>query len=180
MGKLGLMSNHPSCCWRLCGLQAVATAVAITFGLLAGVVPSAVASPPLPLLTRYNSLEATTSDAARRDAIRSIPLGKLSPDDGARWKACCPTSASSRRLPTRVVDCDPGFYTFLVRHPDVVVNIWEMFKISRLKLREVNDGEFRVAESAGATATIRFVYQNHNTHVIYGEGVYEGGRWLAR
>jgi hypothetical protein len=174
------MSGRVSCRWRLHGLQAVATGFAISFGLFAGVVQSAVAaSPPLPMGTRSNSLEATTSDAARRDAIRSIPLNKLSPDDRAKVKAVLSNISLFRRLPTRVVDCDPEFYAFLVRHPDIVVNIWEMFKISRLKLREVDDGEFRIAESAGATATIRFVYQNHDTHVIYGEGVYEGAL-LAR
>jgi hypothetical protein len=49
-----------------------------------------------------------------------------------------------------------------------------VFKISRLKLRETGEGQFQVAESAGAIATVRFVYQNHDTHVIYGEGVYRG------
>jgi hypothetical protein len=180
MGKLGSMSGRVSYRWRLRGLQAVATGFAIAIGLLAGVVQSVVAaSPPLPLGARSTSLEATTSDAARRDAIRSIPLNKLSPDDRAKVEGVLSNISLFRRLPTRVVDCDPEFYAFLVRHPDVVVNIWEMFKISQLKLREVDDGEFRVSESAGATATIRFVYENHDTHVIYGEGVYRGAL-LAR
>ncbi len=175
MGKLGLTSDRVSCRRSLCGLQAVAAGIAATFGLLAGFVPSAVAGSPLvPIVTRSNALEATTSDAARRDAIRSIPFGKLSADDRAKVDAVLANVSVFRRMPTRVVDCDPDFYLFLVRHPDVVVNIWEMFKISRLRLREVGDGEFRISESAGATATIRFVYQNHDTHVIYGEGVYQG------
>ena len=125
-------------------------------------------------LTRSDSFEATTSDAAHRDAIRSIPLNKLTAEDRAKVNAVLSNTSLFRRLPTRVVDCDPEFYLFLVRHPDVVVNIWEVFKISRLKLREIDDGEFRVSESAGAVATVRFVYESHNTHVIYGEGVYQG------
>jgi hypothetical protein len=147
----------------------------MALGLLAGVVPSAwAASPLVPIVGRSGSLEASTSDAARRDAIRSIPFEKLSPADRAKVQAVLSNVTVFRRLPTRVVDCDPEFYVFLVRHPDVVVNIWEMFKISRLKLRETDEGEFSLNESAGALATIRFVYQNHDTHVIYGEGVYKG------
>ena len=153
----------------------MAVGIAVTLGLLAGSFRRPLpASPLIPIVTRSNALEATTSDAARRDAIRSIPFDKLSADDRAKVEAVLSNVSVFRRMPTRVVDCDPEFYLFLVRHPDVVVNIWEMFKISRLKLREVDDGEFRVSESAGATATIRFIYQNHDTHVIYGEGVYQG------
>ncbi len=56
----------------------------------------------------------------------------------------------------------------------MVVNIWELFKISRLKLRQVDNRAFRVSEAAGASATIRFIYQNYDTQIIYGEGVYKG------
>jgi hypothetical protein len=175
MGEFGLLSYRVFCRWRLRRFRTAAAGVAIALGLLAGVVRSAVASSPLiPIVTHSNALEATTSDAARRDAIRSIPFDKLSADDRAKVDAVLSNVSLFRRMPTRVVDCDPEMYVFLVRHPDVVVNIWEMFKISRLKLREVDDGEFRVTESAGASATIRFVYQSHDTHVIYGEGVYQG------
>ena len=119
-------------------------------------------------------MEASTSDSARRDALRSIPFDKLSAEDRTKVDAVLSNVSVFRRMPIRVVDCDPEFYLFLVRHPDVVVNIWEVFKISRLKLRETGEGEFQVAESAGANATVRFVYQNHDTHVIYGEGAYQG------
>ena len=111
---------------------------------------------------------------ARRDAMRSIPFDKLSAEDRAKVESVLSNISVFRRLPTRVVDCDPDLYLFLVRHPDVVVNIWEVFRISRLKLREIGDGQFQVTESAGATATFEFVYQSHDMHVIYGEGVYQG------
>ncbi|MFZ1936862.1 MAG: hypothetical protein WCB27_15570 [Thermoguttaceae bacterium] len=169
------MSDRVSCRRHFRGLQAVAVGIAVALGLLAGAISSAVAESPLiPIVARSSALEATTSDAAKRDAIRSIPFDKLSADDRARVQGVLSNLSLFRRLPTRVVDCDPELYVFLVRHPDVVVNIWEMFKISRLQLRKIDEGEFRVSESAGASATIRFVYQNHDTHVIYGEGVYRG------
>jgi hypothetical protein len=175
MGNLGLTSDRAS--YRKClrGAPAMTVAIAMALGLVAGIVPSTFAASPLvPIVGRSGALEASTSDAARRDAVRSIPFEKLSAADRAKVQAVLSNVTVFRRLPTRVVDCDPEFYVFLVRHPDVVVNIWEMFKISRLKLRETDDREFSLNESAGALATIRFVYQNHDTHVIYGEGVYKG------
>jgi hypothetical protein len=153
----------------------IAAGVAATLALLAGFAQWGVAAPPSASFTpRSNSAEATTSDSARRDAIRSIPLDKLSDEDRAKVEGVLSNVSVFRRMPVRVVDCDPQFYLFLIRHPDVVVNIWEVFKISQLKLRETGDGQFQVVESAGASATIRYVYQSHNTQVIYGEGVYKG------
>jgi len=169
------MLDRVFCRWNLRRLRAVAVSIAASLGLLTGFVcPAAASSPLVPVVGRSGSLEATTSNSARRDALRSIPFDKLSADDRAKVDAVLSNVSVFRRMPIRVVDCDPEFYLFLVRHPDVVVNIWEMFKISRLRLRETGDGQFRVTESAGATATIRFVYRNHDTHVIYGEGVYQG------
>jgi hypothetical protein len=62
----------------------------------------------------------------------------------------------------------------LVRHPDVVVNIWEVMKASRLQLRQVDENQFQINEPAGATAKFRYLYSSHDVHVIYGEGKYEG------
>ena len=103
MGKPESTSDRVFCRRSLCGLQGVAAGIAVTFGLLAGFVPSAIAGSPLvPIVTRSNALEATTSDAARRDAIRSIPFGKLSADDRAKVGA---VSGQRQRLPA---DADPS------------------------------------------------------------------------
>jgi hypothetical protein len=133
-----------------------------------------VAGPPVSQLARAASLEGTTSDTARHDAVKAIPLGKLSEENRAKVDAVLSNISIFRRLPTRVVDCDPDMYLFLVRHPDVVVNIWEVFKISRINLRETGEGQFQINEQGGATASLEFVYQSHDMHVVYGEGVYRG------
>jgi hypothetical protein len=79
-----------------------------------------------------------------------------------------------RRMPVRVVDCDPDLYLFLVRHPDVVVNIWEIMKVSRMQLRQLDVNRFQLNETAGASVDFRYVYSSHDTHVLYGEGSYTG------
>ena len=74
----------------------------------------------------------------------------------------------------RVVDCDPDFYLFLVRHPDVVVNIWELFKISQIKLRETSRAGSALPRRRAPLASIAYIYASRNLHVIYGEGEYDG------
>ena len=74
----------------------------------------------------------------------------------------------------KVIDCNPDLYLFLVRHPDVVVNIWELMKLSRLQLRQVDENLFQIAEPAGTVAQFSFVYRSHDLHVLYGEGNMKG------
>jgi len=121
-----------------------------------------------------DSLGPTTSRAAMQSAVRSIPLEKLDAESRAKVHSVLSHISVFRRMPIRVVDCDPHLYLFLVRHPDVVVNIWEVLRISSLKLEQIGSGKYQVAESAGTLANVEFLYRSHDTHVIYGEGSYDG------
>ncbi len=127
-----------------------------------------------PLLPRKSLTAADTSNSARRDALKSIPLDKLDPADRAKVVAVLSNVSVFRRMPVKVIDCDPDMYLFLVRHPDVVVNIWELLKISKLRMRQTGERRFSLSESVGATISLEFVHQSHDTHVIYGEGTYRG------
>ena len=117
---------------------------------------------------------ATTSKSARQSALRSIPFEQL--DQSARAKVGSVLSNLSvfRRMPVRVIDCDPDMYLFLVRNPDVVVNIWDVLNITKLQLRQLGDDPYRLAEDEGTLGKVEFLYSSHDTHVIYGEGTYEG------
>lgn len=141
-------------------------------GMLLGSVVAAAASPPSS--GHASTVEATTSDAARRDAIQSIPLRKIATEDRTKVEAVLDNVSIFRRLPVRVVDCNPDLYLFLVRHPDVVVNIWEMMKVSRLQLMQIDEEQFHIGEPQGTSARFRFVHKSHDVHVLYGEGAYEG------
>jgi hypothetical protein len=158
---------------RKAGLLAIAlTAVLVLLQGLGDVGRVSAASPPGTACT--NSLAADTSDAARHDAERSIPLNKLAPDDRAKINSVLANVSIFRRLPIKVIDCDPDMYLFLVRHPEIVTNIWEVMRVSGLRLRQVGQNEFHVSEPAGAEADFEFVYKSYDTHVLYGEGTYDG------
>jgi len=123
---------------------------------------------------RHDPRKATTSREARESAIRSIPFEKMDRQARAKIGSVLSNISVFRRMPTRVVDCDPKLYLFLLRHPDVVVNIWEVLQVSTLKLRQIEGEQFEVTEKLGTAATVEFLYSSHDTHVIYAEGTYDG------
>jgi hypothetical protein len=118
--------------------------------------------------------QATSSRAARDEAIRSVPLDKLPADVQGKVKGTLAGASLYRRLPVKVVPCDPDLYLFLVRHPEVVVNIWEVMKISNVALERTGPDTFRASDGAGTRCDVRFCYSSHDTHVIYAEGSYNG------
>ncbi len=157
---------------RKIGHAAMLASVAVFLGLLstANRNPAAAA----PTRATPSAYRATTSRAARQSAVRSIPFQQLDESARAKVRSVLSDVAVFRRMPTKVIDCDPNLYLFLVRHPDVVVNIWEVLKISRLQLRQVGPETYRVAESSGTAAEVEFLHRSHDVHVIYAEGTYEG------
>jgi hypothetical protein len=172
MGSSGSRHRPLGRAWKIIIPRLLAVAATVAIGLVVDVARLAAATPSSP--TQLSSTVGNTSDSARQDAIRSVPLEKLSPDDRAKVKSVLANVSIFRRLPIRVVDCDPDLYLFLVRHPDVVINIWELMKVSQLQLRQIDDNLFRISEPGDTSGQFEFVYQNHDTHVLYGEGMYQG------
>jgi hypothetical protein len=118
--------------------------------------------------------QATSSRAAREDAIRCIPFDKLAPDMKDKVASTIEHTSLYRRLPVQVTPCDPDMYLFLVRHPEVVVNIWEVMKISNVAIMRTGPDTFRASDGVGTLCSIKFCHSSHDTHVIYAEGSYNG------
>ena len=127
-----------------------------------------------PFSPQPNPYKGTTSREARESALACIPLDKL--DDKAKAKVDSVLSETSifRRLPIRVVQCDPDMYLFLVRHPDVVVDIWRVMGICQLAVRQVDENTFTVVDKTGTRGTAEFLHSSPTTHIIYTEGAFEG------
>jgi hypothetical protein len=66
-------------------------------------------------------------------------------------------------------------YLFLVRHPDVVVSMWETLKLSNLQLRQTGPKSFKIVEADGTTGTIEYLHSTHDMQIVYVEGSYKGG-----
>jgi hypothetical protein len=117
---------------------------------------------------------ASTSPAARKDAVHSIPLDKLTGEQKAKIAHVLGNTSIYRRLPTQVTPCDPDMYLFLVQHPEVIVDIWRVMGVSKVELRPTSETTFKANDGAGTTGFVEFCFQSHDTHVIYAEGAYDG------
>jgi hypothetical protein len=126
-----------------------------------------------------NGSDASSSRTARDEAVRAIPWQRLSPEQKQLTQSIVNGAAIYRRLPTRVIDCDPEMFTFLVQHPEVIADVWRVMGISRVKLDKLSDGAFRGSDGAGTSGSVRFLTSDwgadaKNTALIYANGAYDG------
>ena len=122
---------------------------------------------------------ATTSHRARREAVSAIALDALSESEAGAVQYVLDNTSIYRRLPTHVVDCDPEMFTYLVRHPEVLVEIWRELGISRVQLEQVAGGSYRADDGVGTTGQFRVLDEHfnrlaQNRFLVYSEGTYQG------
>jgi hypothetical protein len=118
--------------------------------------------------------QGTSAREAREDAIRAVPYARL--DRAARGKVSTVLANPTifRRLPTQTIECDPHLYIFLVEHPDLVVNIWDVMGVSEVSVDRVSEPVFDVNDRAGTRGRLEFVYRGPDLHVVYAQGSYTG------
>ena len=109
-----------------------------------------------------------------KSAVQSIPFDKLDADARAKVNSIIGNAGIYRRLPIRTVNCDPDLYLFLVRHPDVVVNTWEVLGMAQIQLRQTDIDSFHVIEAEGTAATLEFLYHSRDLQIVYGNWTYTG------
>jgi len=154
------------------GNHAARAAVILALGL-ALLRPGPTPADPF-LKLRPDPLKATSSRSARLDALESIPFDRLTPEAQTKVSSVLSDISFFRRMPIQVTQCDPDLYLFLVEHPDVVVNIWEVMDVTQMSIEQTGPTTFRVTDTAGTQGTFEYLYSNHDTHLIYTEGSYEG------
>ncbi len=103
-----------------------------------------------------------------------LPFDKLPEDVRTNVQSTIAATTLYRRLPVQVTPCDPDMYLFLVRHPEVVVNIWEIMQVSNVAIRRTGPDTFRATDNMGTACDVRMCYSDHETQVIYAEGAYSG------
>ncbi len=118
--------------------------------------------------------KATTSHAARKDAIGGIPFHRLSQHARARINAVVRKPTMYRRMPLSVIDCDPELQRFLVRYPEVVVNVWQLMGITKITAERIAPYKLGCADGVGTITEVELIYGDRHIHVILCEGSYEG------
>jgi hypothetical protein len=126
-----------------------------------------------------NISNATSNRAAKEEAMRAIPWKLMSPANRQTAQSVINNTSIYRRLPTRIIDCDPDLFTFLLQHPEIVIDVWRVMGISQVALNKAPDGVYYGTDGAGTTGTLRYLFCNwgqsaKNVAVVYAEGGYEG------
>ena len=153
------------------GCASVLAQVAVWLALLLGLAGSARARACEP---GRGPNEGDRKPRCQGRIARLIPMAKLTADGKAKAAWVLSNSGVFRRLPVRVIPCDPDMYLFLVQHPDVVVNIWELLGASHLAVQQTGPDSYKVTDDIGTSGTIEFLYRSHDTHVVYVNGTYRG------
>jgi hypothetical protein len=117
---------------------------------------------------------ATSSRQARADALRTLPLEEIEPELRAKVHDVVHDPSIYRCLSVQVTDCDPQLYLFLLRNPDLVVNMWRVMGVSKVDLQRVDDVTFQANDHSGTTGKLHYCHSSDNLHVVYGEGQYDG------
>jgi hypothetical protein len=127
-----------------------------------------------PSLAAENPYQATTSRAAREEAVRSIPFDKLDATGQAKIQGVLSNISMYRRMPTQVTRCDPDLYLFMINHPDVTVNLWQVLEVTNIQLQQTGPNTYRANDGQGTKGDVEFLYRSHDLHVLYATGTYEG------
>jgi hypothetical protein len=141
-----------------------------TAGLLAWGATSRIqgtASAAVPLISN-------ASRAARDEAIRQMPLNMLAEPVRSKIQAIVDRPTLYRRLPPQTFLCEPNLYLFLIRYPEVVVNMWQLMGITRVKLQRTGPFKFDASDGAGTTSRVEIVYGTRQQHLLFAEGFYNG------
>lgn len=117
---------------------------------------------------------ANTSWSAQREVTSQIPWAKLNQNAKVKIQGVTQSPSIYRRLPVNQIECDPQFFTFALRNPDTVVNMWKVFGVSEMTLQKSAPYKFAGQDGSGTTCTAELVYGDSNIHIYYGTGVYQG------
>jgi len=110
----------------------------------------------------------------RDEAVQAIPLAQLNEPERTKVLSVVTRPTIYRRLPTQVVDCDPDLHVFFLRYPEVVVNIWQLMGITKVKVNRVAPYTFDALDGAGTISRAELIYGTSEVHVYYADGTYDG------
>ena len=123
--------------------------------------------------------ETGTSDRASRDAaIRSIPWRVLSGQRRNAVERGVADASLFRRLPTRVIDCDPDVFEHLVDHPELIVETWNLMGVSKVGLRRTGPETYSATDAAGGRGSVQVLHREQTPDgesrvLTFARGVYQ-------
>ena len=110
----------------------------------------------------------------RQEGIAAVPFQLLNKETAAKLKPVLDKPSLYRRLPKMAIECDQDYFRFLIRYPEVIVEIWKLMGVTKMDSSRV--GPYRLAsdDGAGTLSDLELVYGDGKKHIYYGNGTYEG------
>ncbi|MCA9194972.1 MAG: hypothetical protein KDB03_24540 [Planctomycetales bacterium] len=144
------------------------TLIVITFAL-----SLAKAAPPM-------SLEGISDRETLVYATRQIPISRLHPQVASKVMDVCEKPSFFRRMPVQEIQCDPDMLNFLVRRPEVLVNIWDVMGVTKVQAKRTNPYSFLADDGVGTICKCDLIYGSENVHIYHGSGEYSGNLTLRK
>ncbi len=121
-----------------------------------------------------DSEEGTSNPAAKKQAIQRIPFTKLNQEARHKLQSVVEDPSIFRRMPSQELTCDPEMFVFLVRYPEVLVNLWQLMGVSNVVVDRIAPFMFCGEDGAGTKCNVELIYGTENLHIFYGTGTYDG------
>lgn len=119
------------------------------------------------------AIKGTSSAAARKSAIATLPLDQLTPENRTRVEDVVKSVSFFRRLPTVSIDVDPQVYMYFVAHPDVAVSIWRAMKISKLQMWQTGRNDYEADAGDGTLGTLEVLHRSADKNLILCDGLFK-------
>ncbi len=118
--------------------------------------------------------QGTSSAQAQRLAQKRLAQCPLPPQAALKVRSVLRRVALFRRTPVQTVLCELPLFEFLVLHPDMMVGLWRVLGISRVRLVRTGPGRFQADDGAGTRSTVEFLHTDRGYLLAYAQGGYEG------
>jgi hypothetical protein len=118
--------------------------------------------------------EGTSSREAREKALRSLPYSSLTQEAVRRLRPVIDDPTIFRRMPTQTVAADHEFFNFIVRHPEVLVEIWQEMGVTKVETKRSSAYVFHGDDGAGTSCDNELILGSDRLHIYYSEGLYDG------
>jgi hypothetical protein len=111
---------------------------------------------------------------AQEQAKHSIPWDKLTDTAKTKLRSVISDTTVFHRLKTQQFNCDESVYIHLVRHPEILTNIWELMGVTQLRIERTAPFSISIHDGQYTKTTLELVYGTSNLHVFHCEGSYKG------
>ena len=145
----------------------------IAFAILVGFVAMVVSGVGI-LEANDKSTSGSSSKSLRKQTVNSIPLQALNAQAREKIVDILKKPSIYRQLPVTSINADPDYFRFLIRYPEVIVNIWQLMGITNMTTERTGPFTVTTNDGAGTVSQLELVYGTDNLHIFFGEGSYEG------